>query len=289
MNMSQFKACNKCMGYEQLLHYTSINVLKIMLNERTLKCNSLKNVNDRMERKRIGIEDLADTFYVSCFCHYQYEIVPFWFMYGSGVPDDEKVLLRFGNFATNFNNVIENDWAITGDGKRIYFDPRKLFICSSSGFSSLPINDLHAENRQTIKTVRLFDIDYLPPDDEAFIKNYKTQGGVSFGEGQDVLPVAIKDARSIGKQKTIHWEYEAETRIGCMLNSSGDFYFGYILLRLRDVVFKDMVIVANPWASDDFISTIKTVLSESSLSRDIKKTIVVRRSELDGQIVGRDR
>ena len=288
MNMLQFKASDMCLEYEQLLHYTSVDVLKIMLNNRTLKCNSLKNVNDRLERQRKGIENLTDASYVSCFCHYQYEIVPFWFMYGGSTSDSKKVLLRFKNFAKNFDNVIESDWAITGDDKCIYFDPKKLFTFNSGGLSFCPTNDPHVEYRQTIKTVRLFDVDYLLPDDEAFMKEYETQGSVSFGEGQDALPTAIKDARSIGKQKTIHWEYEAETRIQCMMNPLESSYFEYILLRLKDDVFSDMVIVANPWASDDFILTINAALNESTLSEDIKKTIKVQRSELDGQIVGRE-
>ncbi|MDD2620836.1 MAG: hypothetical protein PHC92_09245 [Syntrophomonadaceae bacterium] len=67
MNMPQFKAGVNCLEYEQLLHYTSVDVLKIMLNNRTLKCNSLKNVNDRLECQRKGIENLTDASYVSCF------------------------------------------------------------------------------------------------------------------------------------------------------------------------------------------------------------------------------
>ncbi len=42
------------------------------------------------------------------------------------------------------------------------------------------------------------------------------------------------------------------------------------------------------WTSDDFMLEINTALNESTLSEDIKKTIIVQRSELDGQIVRRD-
>lgn len=288
MDLPQFIASDDCMIYEKLLHYTSFDVLKIMLNNRTLKCNSLKNVNDRLERQRNGIEDLADAFYVSCFCHYQYEIVPFWFMYGGSTLDSKKVLLRFKNFADDFENAIESDWALTGENKIIYFNPQKLFTVNIGGISCCPIADPQIENRQTIKAVRLFDVEYLLPNDEAFTKEYKTQGNVSFGESQSSMPAAISDARLVGKQKKIHWEYEAETRIQCIMNPIGSYCFDYILLRLKDDVFRDMVIVANPWASDDFITGIKTALDESTLPKDIKDTIIIQRSELDGQIVGRE-
>lgn len=287
-DFSKFKASDDCKTHDQLLHYTSFDVLKIMLNSRTLKCNSLKNVNDRLEREREGIEDLIDASYVSCFCHYQYEIVPFWFMYGGSVLDSKKVLLRFKNFANFLENVIESDWAFTGENKIIYFNPQKLFEVNIGGISCYPIDNPLIEKRQTIKTVRLFDIEYLLPDHEAFSKKYKIQGNVSFDEGQSLLPAIINDARSIGKHKTIHWEYEAETRIQCKMNPFEKCYFDYILLRLKDDIYRDMGIIANPWASDDFISDIKTALLESTLPRRIKETIIIKRSELDGQIVGKD-
>ena len=288
IDIPRFEASNGCKMHEQLLHYTSFDVLKIMLSNKTLKCNSLKNVNDRLERQRKGIVDLTDTFYVSCFCHYPYEIVPFWFMYGGNTHDSKKVLIRFKNFANDFDNSIESDWAFTAENKCIYFDPKKLFAVNMGGIFCCPIDDANIENRQTIKTVRLYDIDYLLPNDEALSKEYKTKENVSFGEGQVSLPAAISDVRSVGKQKTIHWKYEAETRIQCMMDTIDSFYYDYILLRLKDNVFRNMVIVANPWASDDFISAIKTTLDESPLPQDIKNTITIKRSELDGQIVGRD-
>lgn len=37
MNIPQFSACDSSLDHEQLLHYTSIDVLKIMLKDRTLK------------------------------------------------------------------------------------------------------------------------------------------------------------------------------------------------------------------------------------------------------------
>lgn len=288
MGVQKFSANKNCMKYKQLLHYTSLDVLKIMLNNRTLKCNSLKNVNDLLERKRKGIEKLTESFYVACFCNRQYEIVPCWFLYGGCNPDNEKVLLRFKNFANSLDNVIEGDWAFTDETKQIFFDAKKVFTVNEGGISCCPIRDPHIENRQTIKTVRLFDVEYLLPNDEALLKEYKTSGNVSFGKGGTTFPTQISDVRSIGKYKTIHWGYEYETRIQCTMNPMDIFYFNYILLRLKDEIFRDMVIVANPWASDRFIAEIGTALSDSTLNGDIKKSIVVQRSELDGQIDERD-
>lgn len=162
------------------------------------------------------------------------------------------------------------------------------FAVNTGGISFSPILNPNVENRQTIETIRLFDIEYLLPDDEAFLKEYKTPCNVSFGEGQSALSTTISDARSIGKQKTIHWKYELETRLQCRMSQMDKCFFEYLLLRLKDDVFRDMVIVANPWASANFISDIKLALDASTLPRDIIDTIVVKRSELDGLIIERD-
>lgn len=288
MDLPRFKASDDCMSYEQLLHYTNFDVLKLMLINRTLKSNSLKHVNDRLERQRKGIEDMTDAFYVSCFCHNQYEIVPFWFMYGGSALDCNKILLRFKNFAGNFENAIESDWAFTSENKIIYFDQKNLFAVNTGNVYCCPIDDPLVESRQTIKNVRLFDVEYLLPNDGAFSKEYKTQGNVSFVESHSSIPAAISDLRLVGKQKKINWKYEDETRIQCILDPIGSYFFDFILLRLKDELFRDLVIVANPWASDSFIADISKTLHESTLPKDIKNTIIIQRSELDGQIVGKD-
>ncbi|WP_283409617.1 hypothetical protein [Anoxynatronum buryatiense] len=288
MNIPKFKAENECMKYDQLLHYSNIETLRIMLDERTLKCNSLKNVNDLLERQRKGIEEQADATYVSCFSHCQYETVPFWYLYG-GSECSNKVLLRFNNVAKSFGNAIKDDWAFTGDKKCIFYNPKDLFSKEIGGISYDLKNDSCIESSQTILAVRLFDVKYVHPDNEVLTKNYKTNEKMTFAENEVELPAEVNDVRTIGKYKTIHWKYEAETRIQCILRHGKGPCLEHILLRLKDDFFRDMVIVSNPWASDAFLRGIKTVLEHSNLPKEIKETITVQRSELDGQIVGCNR
>ena len=83
-------------------------------------------------------------------------------------------------------------------------------------------------------------MNYLPPNDEVFSKEYQTDGQVRFGETQDVFGASIYDLRSVGKDKSIHWEYEKETRIMCQLsNYISD--FDSIFLCINDGFFKDTV------------------------------------------------
>ena len=282
-----FKADDKCAEYKQLLHYTNLDSLTYIINGKTLKCNSLKNVNDQLKQKRKGLEDITGAYYVSCFCHDQHEIVPFWFMYGGDAPDNQKVLLRFKNFSCDFANVVNTDLAYTADRKKLYSDEKHLFAVHKNGLLCCPINDPDVENRQTIRNIRLFNVDYLLPDHEVFSKAYREMGEVSFGKGQDFLPARISDARHIGKHKTIHWKYEEETRIQCALDPIGSYYHDYILLALKDKIFQDLVIVANPWATDEFLTNIADVVARAPLPEEVKSSISIERSELNGQIIER--
>lgn len=286
-DMPLFKASEDCQKHDELLQYTSFDSLTKIVSNRTILCNSLGRVNDRLEQSRKGIEDLTQGFYVSCFCHYPYEIVPFWFMYG-GNKNEEKALLRFRNFASKLDNAIESDWAWTSENKLIYFDPQKLFFYNRGRVSCNPICDPNVEQRQTIKTIRMFDIDYKLPDDEVFTKEYAKPGNVSFDNGESYIPTSLLDVRNVGMQKTVHWEYEAETRLRCMMSTINAPYFDFLLLRLKDEVFRGLEIVANPWATDDFLQRIKDLVDASTLSEDIKGSMKIVRSKLDGQIVPMD-
>ena len=280
----RFKVDEKSKEYEELLHYTNLDVLGIILRDKTLKLNSIKNLNDRLEQKRKGIERFTPNFYVSSFCHYPHEIVPFWFMYG-GNRNKEKILLRFKNFANTFENTFFDDWAITSEGKILYFDVRNLFHDGGSGISINPKKDPTIESRQTVSKVRMFDIIYKPASDEVFLNSYRKSSEISFDDGKSFISLPMQDLRTVGKYKTVNWEYEAETRVQCMMNILDNCFFDFLLLRFKDEAFRDLNIVANPWASDEFIQEIEEKVKTSDLPKKIKDTIRVVRSELDGQII----
>jgi len=47
-----------------------------------------------------------------------------------------------------------------------------------------------------------------------------------------------------------------------------------------------MQIIVNSWASEEFCKRIVSTIEKSNLPGKIKKTIIIRRSELDGQLIG---
>lgn len=284
MTKNKFKVSDNSKQHKELLHYTNLNVLNIILNQKTLLFNSLKNVNDKLEHRRKGIENIATNFFISSFCHCPYEIVPFWILYG-GNNNNQKLLLRFNNFANNFENTFEKDYGITPDGKKLFFDIKNLFNDNDYGFSCNVKKDNSIENRQTIMDVHIFDVCYKTQDDDVFNRNYNTIKKLSADDGLTFQKMPVKDATDLGKHKAINWSYEEETRIMCRMQMLTENYFDYLLLRFKDEVFKELKIVANPWATNDFIKQIQSTIEASNLPNKIKSTIQVVKSELDGQII----
>ena len=210
-------------AHKKLLHYCNMSSLKDMLNDKTLKCNNLSNVNDVFEHKRIGIEEYSMNCFVSCFCNYQQEIVPFWLNYG-GEDRKQKVLLKFNNYSNDIYNKIYTDYFLTEQKRKM-----KIFLDSKKSYS---LDDIVGEIKENseydasnfLTLIKIKDVDYRPKSDPVFNKTYFPADDPPFIvnakgiDGEDLGQVPFADISSLGCYKTNHWEYEKETRIICQLN-----------------------------------------------------------------------
>ena len=88
----------------------------------------------------------------------------------------------------------------------------------------------------------------------------------------------------LGRQKTEQWARERESRIlSCLVHQ--DFAkWSYIDLRLKEEFFRDLIITMNPWAKRDLYNEIKNIVASSKLNDEIKSTITIERSELEGTV-----
>jgi hypothetical protein len=221
-----------------------------------------------------GIENYTGTRYVACFCNLDYEVVPFWYVYGMG-SRREKVMLRFKDFSSYADDVLDcSTGKIFSTGESFYFAPY--------------------QDRQSliIQDIKIFDIEYRKRTDPVFNKKYDwiTFESVPTSEqmqaGKPLEFTYHVDAAMIGMCKTINWDYEHETRIMCEMNvldvkKKAD----ALLVSLKDKMFEDLQIVLNPWASDEFYEKVKMIIDKSNLSSELKATIKIQRSELDGLLI----
>ncbi|MDD4080827.1 MAG: hypothetical protein PHP02_05385 [Eubacteriales bacterium] len=68
-----------------LYHYTSIPTLALILKNRTMRLNSLKNVDDPTEIQSQDIEGVGKYILVSCWTRQSEESIPMWQMYSSNL------------------------------------------------------------------------------------------------------------------------------------------------------------------------------------------------------------
>ena len=274
--------------HEKLLHYCSIKTLERILHDRTLRCSSLGylQLNDKFERQRIGIEQYANDYFISCFCNCQHEIVPFWYNY-AGENLKEKVLVKFSNFADKITDCIETDYFLTAESRKMFFLNKEYEKtinqngCLGQNFNLPPIN-VEYDLKNSIKSLKILDVEYLPISDDVFTRQYKEEGEITFDDGKSRVRIPISDIRTLGYYKTEHWEYEHETRLICSMQSYGNTKFDYILLRLKDAMFNNLTIVENPWSDPSFRNEIDELISKSHIEETIKSTISIEKSQLDG-------
>jgi hypothetical protein len=229
------------------------------MDNKTLKFSNLDALNDKHEAKRKDIEQFAKRVFVSCFCNYQYEVVPFWYNYGKS-ENKNKILLEIKNFSGDFESCFFTNFFITGEipPRRMAFEP-------------------------DIWSVQIADVLYKPIMHRVFQSNYAAPATLSSPNNLQTQPTGIiYDLTLLGKYKTIHWKYERETRIICIMGLHHEPFYERMFLTLKDNFFRCMEIVLNPWCSDEFANRVSEYLVQSSLPKEIKNTINISKSELNG-------
>ena len=114
--MSFFDAKSIADVIQPLFHYTSIETLALILKNRTIKLNSLYNVDDKTEGITKENLRLQKYYFVSCWTNLKEESIPFWKMY---TPDMHGVRIALPKYPFVFhkidykpkNLVIDYDWS----------------------------------------------------------------------------------------------------------------------------------------------------------------------------------
>ncbi len=239
----------------------------------------------------MGISQFAGGRYITCFSHNEHESIPFWAYYGGPVKE-KKVQLKFENFAENFQDCIYTDYAwLDNRTKKIFFysEEYKETIKSNTIVAQMtgskPINEDY-DIRNCIREVDVFDVNYIPHDAESLTQDFSGVTNVSFGgeEGKSSMQMTAYQPDILGREKTNPWDYECETRIMCVLDHQETSFGDCIDLRLKDEMFRGLTIIMNPWANEAFEEEIKCIVNKSVLPQEIKDSILIERSVIDGTV-----
>lgn len=225
--------------YDVMGYTTDLNTMRLIFQNKTFRSSSLSNanLNDAMEKQRVGVSEFASSRFITCFTHSPQESVPFWMYYGKEVRE-EKVLLQFRNFAVNFEECVRTDFAKVKDNKLCFFrTPEYGSTINSQWFSDITQYDLRA----CINSISVFDVEYVPPDSSVFTDDNSGHADIDFGHvtGQEQAVVKMQgfNPTVLGKQKSNPWDYEKETRILCTLSNPTFKEWDYIDLQLHSEIF----------------------------------------------------
>jgi hypothetical protein len=218
-----------------LSQYTTIPVLKKILQGMTLKFNRIDKVNDLLEQEKLGGEEVRNRLFVCCFTHRKSEYIPHWYMYGK---DAKGVRIEFyKNKGPVLESFIDSDRYIIGY-KNI--DDKDRQIAEYSWWNwTLPRN--HDYSRNTLNkswAFNFFQTDIL------YEKKYKDLYPVEYNNFIDVFP--------IGAIKESSWRFECETRMIAFAQSTSQSTFDnidFILVPIKLENFKKVVVRLNPCIS----------------------------------------
>ena len=264
-----------CMGYT-----TDIETMRLIFENKTIRSTSLANprLNDEKEKERFGVTEFAPGYFVTCFTHTNQENSYFWNNYGKDVKE-YKVLLQFKNFALNFKNYINTDFARVKNDKICFFNSR-WYVGAVNNRKEFEESKYDIDN--CINVVEVFDVEYKTNKSKELTQDYSGKAHLHSdkitGIDNSIVSVKTYDPTVFGKYKTDDWTIEQETRILRSLFYTKFDKWEYIDLILYDEFFRGLTIVLSPWDKGSLKKEVEDILNNSDLPSDILNSISIRDS-----------
>lgn len=271
---------NKLKQYDCMGYTTDIDTMRLIFQNKTIRSTSLANprLNDENEKERLGVTEFAPGYFVTCFTHTNQENSYFWNNYGKDVKEN-KVLLQFKNFALNFKDCINTNFARVKNNKICFFNSREY---EGAVNNRKEFEESRYDIGSCINTVEVFDVVYKSKKSKEITQNYSGKADLHLdkitGENNSVKNVNIYDPTVFGKYKTDDWAIEQETRILSSLLYTKFDKWKYIDLNLYDEFFRGLTIVLSPWDKGSLKEEVEDILNNSNLPSDILNSISIRDS-----------
>lgn len=174
---------------EYLYHYTSIDNLALILKNKTIRFNSLINVDDPIEIKTLDTEGIGKYCYCSCWTD-QEESIPFWSMY---TKDMHGVMIKMKTLPFDSHEEFLSYYA---DGTTVKtYIPEEIY--KSNQLYSIP----------TIPFLR--KIKYINKPQIRVFERIKQNLDGSFD--------TVSNMNNIGLYKSIAWSFQSEWRYSMIL------------------------------------------------------------------------
>lgn len=179
-----------------LYHYTNLESLALILENKTLRFTPLNKVDDLQENMSYDVKDIGRFFYASCWTDDPEESIPMWNMYAS-LTSGVRIALPKLPFARHHITAEE-----------------------ISKLTGLPVSHIHME-QGCLESFLPFDLLVEGLYSPAFFNDDNVLHKVEYTSDKDKLMPQIKEHSengialnfsSIGKYKNTKWEFQHEWR-----------------------------------------------------------------------------
>lgn len=182
---------------EYLYHYTNVETLAMILSNKTIRFNSLEDVDDLQEKETSDLKGLGKLVFVSCWTEDGVEQIPMWKMYGS-IESGVRIKMRKYPFKEK-EFLAEGMETVAGDKKTVGGGNRSvpgslLSIAETMKMGILPPGPIR-QNEILHKVIYTDDKSKLYPK--------------ILSRQEQTYSVALGD---MGKYKNLGWSFQKEWR-----------------------------------------------------------------------------
>ncbi|MGN0827125.1 MAG: hypothetical protein ACI4QD_04235 [Kiritimatiellia bacterium] len=258
-------AANTHTGYQ---HYTTLKVLKQMIENRSLWLSRLDNpeLNDWNEFGKYGAPYGWRRTYISCFSYGRSECAAMWKMYCRPNKDAVRILVSRSGMQA-WNRFLGRPEAVVANPIR---KEGKIFI--------------RGARRVKVKCAGLSDVLYVSMNGNDEVCD---ESGCIRWNGHGVRIDDLRDwtqSKGIeGFVKDLAWQYEQETRLFVILQNE-QCRAKKISISLPDEVLGSMSIVLSPWLPEDKVEAVKDAIASWFEDAGLPVPRTIRRSQLAGAL-----
>ena len=206
---------------DYLYHYTSVEVLALILKNRSIRFNSLDKMDDLQEQETSDLRNIGQFIYISSWTDDETESIPMWNMYAS-LDRGIRIRLRKNPFKV-YENTAE---MLSANKGSVGFDFNK----EGKIYSIIPLNEIMSKGffaNQALITKLLFKVEYTDDKDMLYpkiLKNDEEHFTINIG--------------GLGKHKNLHWKFQKEWRYILQI-------FPLNINQSAEALYNDFLTVAN--------------------------------------------
>lgn len=235
--------------HKRLYHYTTLESLNYIINNKSLKLSRIDQLNDSIENANI-LDLWKNKVYVSCFTYRDYESYFFWKVYAKGSSDGVRI---------SFDRDLLLNLPIHPDGK-----------CIEPSLNNYEKNNRNKDFTYNINSTSWSIFDYSCVDIMYVPRGTELKNGDNFQ----------------GRIKYSEWDMEFETRLRVAIRPNRSEYEDKldkdrnfiriephdkcVFAKLSEECLNSMIITLSPFANDDLCKKVNNLLIRNGLNDKVR-------------------